>query len=77
MGDAGSRSTALAAPTANAPPSARSAVLIVLDTLRRDHMSLYGYPRKTTPALDQRAKTGLVFDDSTGHTNVVAPGASA
>src|SRR5262245_11588181 len=47
------------------PPTDRSAVLIVLDTLRRDHMSLYGYPRPTTPRLDARARSGLVFDDST------------
>jgi arylsulfatase A-like enzyme len=57
--------TLLAAPAATAPAGAGSAVLIVLDTLRRDHMSLYGYPRKTTPALDARARSGLVFDDST------------
>ena len=55
----------LATPAAGAPAGGRSAVLIVLDTLRRDHMSLYGYTRKTTPALEQRARTGLVFDDST------------
>src|SRR5262245_32757791 len=47
------------------PPTDRSAVLIVLDTLRRDHMSLYGYPRPTTPRLDAAARSGLVFDDST------------
>ena len=43
----------LAAPAAKTPPGGRSAVLIVLDTLRRDHMSLYGYRRKTTPALER------------------------
>jgi arylsulfatase A-like enzyme len=47
------------------PPTERSVVLIVLDTLRRDHMSLYGYARTTTPRLDERARTGLVYDDST------------
>jgi len=57
--------TTLAAAAAKAPPSARSTVLIVLDTVRRDHMSLYGYPRKTTPAIEQRARSGLVFEDST------------
>jgi arylsulfatase A-like enzyme len=56
----------LAAPAAaKAAPADRSAVLIVLDTLRRDHMSLYGYARKTTPSLDERAKTAVVFDQST------------
>jgi arylsulfatase A-like enzyme len=57
--------TRLAAPAPRAPPTARSAILIVLDTLRRDHMSLYGYHRKTTPSLDRRAQSALVFDDAT------------
>jgi arylsulfatase A-like enzyme len=54
----------LAAPSAKAPATPRSAVLIVLDTLRRDHMSLYGYSRETTPQLERRARGGLVFDDA-------------
>jgi arylsulfatase A-like enzyme len=57
--------TVQAAPTAPAPSGGRSVVLIVADTLRSDHMSLYGYKRKTTPALDRRASAGLVFDDAT------------
>jgi arylsulfatase A-like enzyme len=36
-------------------------VLIFIDTLRPDHMSLYGYPRPTTPKLDQWAKDAAVF----------------
>ncbi len=36
--------------------------LITIDTLRADHMSLYGYPRPTTPALERLAARGLVFD---------------
>lgn len=32
-------------------------ILIVVDALRPDHMSLYGYGRKTTPYLDQLART--------------------
>lgn len=41
--------------------SRRSVVLIVLDNLRRDHMSLYGSPRQTTPHLDEWSKRALVF----------------
>jgi arylsulfatase A-like enzyme len=37
-------------------------LLITIDTLRADHMSLYGYPRETTPHLDAFAKTGVIFD---------------
>ncbi len=34
---------------------ARNVVLIVMDTVRADHLSCYGYARPTTPALDQLA----------------------
>ena len=37
-------------------------IFIVLDTLRRDHLSLYGYPIVTSPALDAFAAKGTVFD---------------
>lgn len=37
-------------------------VLVSIDSLRADHMSLYGYPRKTTPFLEDWAKDALVFD---------------
>lgn len=39
-------------------------VLITLDTTRRDHLSLYGYDRNTTPHLDQFARAGIVFDNA-------------
>ncbi|MCA9511550.1 MAG: sulfatase, partial [Myxococcales bacterium] len=38
-------------------------LFVVWDTVRADHMSLYGYERATTPALDAWAKGALVFDD--------------
>jgi arylsulfatase A-like enzyme len=37
-------------------------VLVVIDTLRRDHLGLYGYARDTTPFLDGLADEGLVFE---------------
>jgi len=33
-----------------------------IDSLRADHMSLYGYPRLTTPHMDRFAQSGTVFD---------------
>ncbi|HEV8583213.1 MAG TPA: sulfatase [Thermoanaerobaculia bacterium] len=42
------------------PP--RRVFLITVDTLRADHMSLYGYPRATTPNLRRLAATGVTFD---------------
>ncbi len=39
-----------------------SLILISLDTLRADHMGLYGYERDTTPHLDRLAAESLVFE---------------
>jgi arylsulfatase A-like enzyme len=39
-------------------------VLISLDTLRMDHMSLYGYGRLTTPNLDKLAHSGVYFKNA-------------
>lgn len=37
-------------------------LLIVLDTLRADHLSCYGYPRPTSPHLDCFAASGVLFE---------------
>jgi arylsulfatase len=44
------------------PEPARNLVLISLDTVRRDHVSAYGYERETTPAIDALAARGAVFE---------------
>ncbi|CEK18976.1 arylsulfatase A family protein [Chthonomonas calidirosea] len=38
-------------------------ILISLDTTRADHLSCYGYHRKTSPHLDQIAAEGVLFTD--------------
>ena len=45
------------------PPTGSPNVLfIVLDTVRADHLSLYGYRRATTPTLVRLAEKGIRFD---------------
>ncbi len=39
-------------------------VLIVVDTLRADHLGFYGYDRPTSPELDKWASRGLVFEQA-------------
>ncbi len=39
-------------------------LLFGMDSLRADHMSLYGYPRLTTPHLDRIAAQGCVFENA-------------
>jgi arylsulfatase A-like enzyme len=37
-------------------------LLIVLDTLRADRLSCYGYPRETSPHIDAFAESGVLFE---------------
>ncbi|OQX55061.1 MAG: hypothetical protein B5M54_03525 [Candidatus Aminicenantes bacterium 4484_214] len=41
---------------------AKNVVLVSLDTLRADHLSCYGYSRKTSPNLDALAREGFLFE---------------
>ncbi len=43
-------------------PERSHLLLITIDTLRADHLSSYGYPRLTSPVLDQLAAEGVRFD---------------
>jgi arylsulfatase A-like enzyme len=51
----------------------RVVVLISIDTLRRDHLSLYGYRRRTTPGLDHLAADSVVFDDAISTSSWTLP----
>ncbi len=48
-------------------------ILIVVDTLRADHVSGYGYHRETTPTLDRLIRGGVRFDAAVAHTSWSAP----
>jgi arylsulfatase A-like enzyme len=41
-----------------------SVILVSIDTLRADHVGLYGYARDTTPFLDRWSKGATVFDQA-------------
>jgi arylsulfatase A-like enzyme len=52
---------------ANLSPAVTGApnvLVIVVDTLRADHVSSYGYARPTTPNLDRLAQQGVRFDNA-------------
>ena len=49
-------------PTASS--GAPNVLVIVVDTLRADHVSSYGYSRPTTPNLDRLAQQGVLFDNA-------------
>ncbi|MFQ6082455.1 MAG: sulfatase [Candidatus Aminicenantia bacterium] len=48
-------------------------ILISIDTLRPDHLSCYGYSRKTSPNIDKLAKDGILFVNSFSSTSWTLP----
>ncbi len=51
----------------------KNIVLIVVDTLRPDHLGCYGYDRPTSPHLDALAERGVVLDALWSASNFTAP----
>lgn len=51
----------------------RHVVLIVIDCLRADHVSCYGYHRKTTPTLDAIARQGLLWENARSASSWTKP----
>jgi arylsulfatase len=72
---------ALGRPAATAParepPSAAAGapdlLLVLVDTLRPDHLGAYGYPRDTSPRLDRLAAEGVVFERAYSTSNWTRP----
>ena len=61
---------------ANLPPPPRGApnvLLIVLDTVRARDLSLYGYPRRTSPFLERLAEKGVRFDHAISTCSWTSP----
>jgi len=48
-------------------------ILISIDTCRADHLSCYGYSRKTTPAIDAVAKGGVLFEQVISPVPITLP----
>jgi len=54
------------------PPEAKprprwNIVFLLIDTLRPDHLGVYGYERNTSPFLDEWSKSAVVFDHVYAH----------
>ncbi len=43
-------------------PKEPNIILVSIDTLRRDHLGIYGYKKETSPFLDATARESAVFD---------------
>jgi arylsulfatase len=55
---------------------ARRVILITCDTLRADHLGCYGYPRPTSPRIDELARESLVFDNAWSAAPLTVPAIS-
>ncbi len=48
-------------------------IIVLLDTLRADHLSSYGYEHKTSPNIDEFAKQAVVFRRHYSHSSRTGP----
>jgi len=54
-------------------PRPLNLILILVDTLRADHLGYHGYSRATSPRLDSLAEDSVVFLRHTGHASRTGP----
>lgn len=52
-------------------------VLIVIDTLRSDHLPFHGYPTDTAPFLTELSKKALLFDNAFSGSSWTSPGTAS
>jgi len=62
--DAGGRAT---------PADRPNLLVVVIDTLRADHLGCYGYGRPTSPVLDELASHGVLFDRAFAQSSWTKP----
>ncbi|MFN2426686.1 MAG: sulfatase [Candidatus Binatia bacterium] len=55
------------------PPRPTNVVVVLVDTLRSDHLGCYGYSRDTSPNIDRLASSGYVFDAAIAQSSWTAP----
>lgn len=53
----------------NAPVAESDIIIVLIDTLRADHVGAYGYPRNTTPNIDKLAEDGILFTQFISQTS--------
>jgi len=63
----------LAACGASEAPPPQHVLLVVVDTLRADHLSCMGYPRPTSPRIDALAARGTLFENAVSQASFTSP----
>jgi len=56
-----------------ARPDPVNVVIVMVDTLRADHMSAYGYDRETTPFIKRFASQGFIFEHARSQASCTFP----
>ncbi len=64
-------------PTPAKTPERPPVVMIVVDSLRKDHLSCYGYPEETSPELDRLAAASLRYDNAISSAPWTLPAVSS
>jgi arylsulfatase A-like enzyme len=73
----GGYGASVSAGDATAPSGAPDVVFIVMDTVRAQSVSAYGYERETTPNLDAFAQGGVLFEQATAPSTWSLPAHSS
>lgn len=60
----------VATPVSARPPNV---ILITIDALRADHLGAYGYPKDTSPHIDELAGTATLFENATSQSPSTIP----
>ncbi len=60
-----------------APEGQPDILILVFDTLSARHMSLYGYPRRTTPNIERLAQVSTVYHQHWAGGNFTVPGTAS
>lgn len=69
----GERTTSAAGTMINSPTDRPNVIFILVDTLRADHLSMYGYSRVTSPSLENLAKSAITFTQASAASSWTKP----
>ncbi len=58
---------------ASVPPTPPNVVVYLVDTLRADHLGVYGYERPTSPELDRFARDAVTFENAAAPSSWTRP----
>lgn len=67
----------LAACSKPEPPRPKNVILVLVDTLRADHLSTYGYSRPTSPNVDAFAKESIKLENARSQASCTFPSANS